>query len=396
MKKMISIVATMSLLLVALTGCGDSDIEGNSTAPSGQPSAMSNEAGPSASTKEHLTENDANVVPEADFSNATVITLGSTMTVDGDGAEVNGNIVTITKAGNYTVSGTLEDGQLHILADKAEVNIELNGVNITNSSGPAIYAEDDKITTLTVKEGTDNRISDGGTNDAAALYCEDDLTINGTGSLIVNGNTSDGIESNDILIVNSGDIEVNAQDDAINAGDGLIINGGSIYTIGNGDGLDSNADMMINGGTIYVASGNNANGPIDAGEGDYAVTINGGEIIATGGNMATPINSDSKQHSVYINAAQQQGTMVNITSKSGEEIDTFVAENSFSTVFYSSPELVDGETYTINTGGTHSGQLVDGAYQDGTYTAGTTLGEFTTDSINTSYGSSGMGGRGGK
>ncbi len=395
MKKNLLTIGAMVLLLMLITGCGNSNNEGTTNTANTKSANTANVDNSTSTAKAHLTEADAKIVPVADFSNATEITLGSTITVDGDGAEVKGNIVTITKAGNYTVSGTLDNGQLHILADKAEVNIELNGVNITNSSGPAIYAEDDKITTLTLKAGTENVVTDGGSHDTASLYCEDDLTINGEGSLIVNANSADGIESNDILLINSGTIKVTAKDDAINAGDGLIINNGNIYTLGNGDGLDSNADMVINGGTIYVASGNNANGPIDAGDGDYTVSINGGEIFATGGNMATIIDPNSKQQSVYIYSAQQKGTIMNISSKDGKEIGTFEAANSYSSVFYSSPKLVAKETYTIKTGGSHSGKLVDGAYQDGNYTTGTTLGEFTTDSINVSYGNGGMGGPGG-
>lgn len=49
----------------------------------------------------------------------------------------------------------------------------------------------------------------------AALYSSADLTVAGTGSLIVRGNGNDGIASTDGLVLASGTVTVTAADDGI-------------------------------------------------------------------------------------------------------------------------------------------------------------------------------------
>ena len=67
-------------------------------------------------------------------------------------------------------------------------------------------------------------------------------------------------------------------------------------------------------------------------------------------------------------------------------------------VFFSSEDIRSGETYTVWSGGSLSGNSVNwnGWFEDGTYTAGTELGTFTSNSLNTTVGQSGgPGGPGG-
>ncbi len=50
----------------------------------------------------------------------TYIKLGTETTIEGQGAEVSNNKVTITKAGTYSVSGKVEDGQIIVDAGKED------------------------------------------------------------------------------------------------------------------------------------------------------------------------------------------------------------------------------------------------------------------------------------
>lgn len=53
------------------------------------------------------------------MTGTTVITLsGGSASVNGNGAEVKGSVVTITAAGVYAVSGSLEDGRILVNAPK--------------------------------------------------------------------------------------------------------------------------------------------------------------------------------------------------------------------------------------------------------------------------------------
>jgi hypothetical protein len=97
---------------------------------------------------------------------------------------------------------------------------------------------------------------------------------------------------------------------------------------------------------------------------------------------------------VTLPAAQAAGSMIHIETESGEEVLTFVSTKSFETAVFSSPELENGATYLVYTGGSSTGTETDGLYTDGTYTAGTQASSFTISSIVTGE-SAGMGSRGG-
>jgi len=99
--------------------------------------------------------------------------------------------------------------------------------------------------------------------------------------------SSEGIESS-AVVINDGEITVNAMDDGINATQkvdgvypGIEINGGVItvnMAQGDTDALDSNGYLYVNGGEIYL----NAQSPFDYdGEGSYTggtIYVNGTEV----------------------------------------------------------------------------------------------------------------------
>ncbi|EOT30758.1 carbohydrate-binding domain-containing protein [Enterococcus saccharolyticus] len=59
-----------------------------------------------------------------------------------DGVTVDNQTITITKAGTYTLTGELTNGQVIVNVGKEEkVHLILDGVTITNESGPAILTK---------------------------------------------------------------------------------------------------------------------------------------------------------------------------------------------------------------------------------------------------------------
>ena len=417
----------------------------------------------------------------------TVIKLGDIISVTGRGATVHGNTVSISAAGNYSVSGTLREGQIVVDVKNVTVNLELAGANITNSSGSAIHVKNAGMTNVILLEGTENSLEDGANylDDSmkAALFSEDSLTISGDGALNVTGRykhgiagsdgltvqggkitvvsavtdgfhandsikidggdisinaASDGIESeldfeinggaldisagddgihaetsltvnggkisvtrsceglegNAEVIINDGEIRLKCDDDSINAGKAMTINGGYIYAECEGDGVDSNGNLTINGGTIIIFSGDNANGPIDFGDGvDHAFYMNGGTVIAAGGNMGVTVSDDSKQHSMWIASKLPAGTLVNVSESSGDETVTFSLVKSASLIFYSSDKLAGNADYTVSTGGTHSGKFVDNVYSGGVYSGETVFGGVKMSAKSVTLGTpGGMGG----
>jgi hypothetical protein len=162
---------------------------------------------------------------------------GNSITVNGPGATVDGNQVTITSAGTYSISGILDDGQIVVDSDDKEtIRLILNGADISCSSSAPIFIKDAEKTIIALAENTENYVEDGRsyiTEDAGAdepnavIFSKDNLTIFGDGSLTVKGNVNDGISCKDGLIIAGGVIDVNTVDDGIRGKDYLIIKGTS-------------------------------------------------------------------------------------------------------------------------------------------------------------------------
>ncbi len=181
------------------------------------------------------------------------------------------NEIRITENGDYVLSGTL-NGQIVIEAQEdAKVRLILNGVSITGLQGPAIYEKQADKLIVTLAEGTENTLTDGpALTDAddtigAALYTEDDLSINGSGSLTVNGTQKHGIQSKTDLIIANGSIAVNAVLDGIRSRNSVLVLDGEISVIAGGDGIAStrtDADgkgwIILAGSTVTIRTGDGA------------------------------------------------------------------------------------------------------------------------------------------
>jgi hypothetical protein len=112
--------------------------------------------------------------------------------------------------------------------------------------------------------------------------------------------------------------------------------------------------------------------------------------------MAQAPSTSSTQYSVMHNFASVQAasTMIHIENEDGEEILTFVPTKEYQSVVFSSPELENGMTYKVFTGGNSTGIAINGLYSEGTYTPGTEITSFTISSIVTGGREGGPGGGG--
>lgn len=196
---------------------------------------------------------------------AVYVTLnGDSITLDGKGASVDGSVLTITSAGTYVITGTLNDGQIIIDTDKnSTVRLVLNGASITCSNHAAIYSKQADKTIITLEKGTENSITDGVTyqledgedEPSGAIFSKDDLTINGTGTLKVVANYKDGIVSKDDLKVMEGTIYITSADDGLLGRDLLAIHSGVIELTTTGDGMKSTNDEDETKGNIVIENG---------------------------------------------------------------------------------------------------------------------------------------------
>jgi len=196
------------------------------------------------------------------------IVLGqSNAEVEGASSEtrVDGSVVTIASAGTYVLTGTLSDGQIVVEAGgDDDVNLILDGVDVTCLTGPALHVVNAGNTTLTLADGSTNTLTDGATYvsvDAesgepnAAVFSADDLIIEGTGTLVVTANYNNGVQSKDDLDIAGGTMIVNAVNDGIKGKDSITVADADIRITAGGDGMQSTNEDEAERGIILIASG---------------------------------------------------------------------------------------------------------------------------------------------
>jgi len=223
-------------------------------------------------------------------SKMSYITLkGNSIALDGDGAVVDGNRIAITSAGTYYISGKLDDGQIIVRSEDQEtVKLVFYGVDITCSTGSPVYIYKAKKTVITLADDAKNYVTDGASyiladsetdEPNAAIFSKDDLTINGSGSLTINANYYNGIQSKDDLKITGGNITVNAVNDGIKGRDSISIRNANITVNAGGDGLQSTNDTDTERGYVAIESGTlNITAGKDGIQAQTNVTISGGNI----------------------------------------------------------------------------------------------------------------------
>ena len=419
MKKYNVIAGALALSAVlVLSGCGSnnvltvdttsltsvsSDIS-DSTSSSGKITAAASSSDTSAaeatalSSSELFTERD--LEQTADQSDAVRIEVE-------DGQTYN-----ITEAGVYVISGTAEDCTIRVeAADTDKVQLVLDGVSITNSDFPAIYAvQADKVfITTTDSENslsvTGEFTADGDTNTDAVIFSKDDLVLNGTGTLTVysaygNGITSkddlkvtggtyniasaaDSLEANDSILICDGTFTINTNKDGLHCendeqGGEILITGGSFnisaksdgirattilridggdFNISASEGLESTF-VQINGGTIYIESNDDGiNASAKSSAYDVAVEFNGGDttIVMSSGD----VDGVDSNGSIYVNG----GTVnISITEQGMAEAFDFdqTGEINGGTVYVNGEQITEITSSMMPGGGMGGGGMQGG------------------------------------
>lgn len=339
---------------------------------------------------------------DTDGATAFTFTDGAITAKDGDytGYDIDGTALTIEAAGTYIVSGSCHSGSITVKKGVTGVTLVLNGLTLTAGGTAAIACNKSSGVTIVAQDGTTNILSDTETNnddsypdntdaENAVIKCKDgsQVTLCGSGSLTVNANGKNGIKSgattdeegeawlvirdltltisapvNDAinaeasLTILSGDLTIDAGDDAVHsdyyltvgaagtygptitvnscnegleaadlsiagghitvhAGDDclnaansdltgyaftLSISGGTlVMDTTSGDGIDSNGTLSISGGTVVVWANSTAdNQPLDA---DGTLSITGGTVLAAGGSagMGITLSGDSQPYVMF-------------------------------------------------------------------------------------------------
>lgn len=174
----------------------------------------------------------------------------SDLTYEGEGIEITDNQIKITQGGDFTVSGTLSDGNITI-STKEKVKIRLSGANITSSNNPCIFVEDADKAYITLTDGTENYLIAENSEDGA-IYSKENLEIKGDGSLNIESSAGHGIKASDNLNIENGVISINAASDGIHINDTFKMTGGTVNITSVNDGIDCESIVNISGGTINI------------------------------------------------------------------------------------------------------------------------------------------------
>ena len=289
-RKLTALLCAVTMTASLLSGCADAQKNTvqttDKTTEIEEESTITNQT---AAASAALSLSEAALTDTWDDASATKISLNDTsVEISGDGAKADGSIVTISSAGTYVLSGTLSDGQILIDAgDDDIVQLVMNGTDLSCLDSAPIYGVNADEIVLTLAEGTENIISDGTTysyeadeeEPDAAVFSHDDLDINGSGSLTVNGNYLKGIRSKDDLTIVDGTLNVTAVDDAISGKDGLYIAGGTFVVNAGEDALKSSNDSDTDKGDVHITAGIfSINAGDDAVHAEKNLIIDGGTI----------------------------------------------------------------------------------------------------------------------
>lgn len=381
--------------------------------------------------KEYTYDDAENEEPNACiFSKDDLVISGSgTLNVKGnfnngiaskDDLTITGGIINVTAVNNGI------KGKDSIAVLSADITIEAGGDavksdNSTDEGKGFIIIEGGSFDITSGEDGFQAEtcmVINGGTFNITSgddgIHADSAIEING-GDIVI-AQCYEGIEATEIE-VNDGNIHIASSDDGFNAAGGsdsssmggrpgmnnftgstgsLVFNGGYIYVNADGDGLDANGSIEINDGYIIVdGPANGGNGAFDY---DAGCTMTGGFVIAVGYSQMAQMPSNSSVNCVMIGLSQnmQAGEIVNISDSNGNSVITFKPAKSYNNVVLCTADLKTGETYTVSTGGTVSGESTDGVC-NGTYSGGTELTTFTVENTLTTVGNAtgGMGGMGG-
>ena len=236
-----------------------------------------------------------------------------------------------------------------------KVQIVLNGVDMTSSTSAPIYAlEADKVF-LTLADGTENHLANGGAyvaidenNIDAVIFSKTDLTLNGAGSLTIQSPAGHGVVSKDELVITGGSYTITAASHGLSGKDSVAIADGSFSITSGKDGIHAENSDDPSLGFLYLADGSfsiTAQG--DALSAAGALQIDGGTFdLHTGAGSASVDISSSNDNFGPMGGGQQMGEMAPAETTAAEaDVDAvsqkgIKAEGSFT---------ITGGMFTLDT-----------------------------------------------
>ena len=269
------LTALLLAAVLALAGCkGGADNLGTGTDAAAATQAPVSGDSAKTDVKPTASVTDAAADPAGQSGDAgqtgdTAAEEGLTVTTEvADGWSEKNGVYTITKAGEYTFSGSLSEGRIVVNAKEQEVSVILSGVTLSSKEDSVIYIENAEEATVVAQNGTVNTLNDNRARKVgnqelagnACIYSKDDLNVQGKGTLTINASYNKGIHSKNDLKIKNLTLEVNAVGTAIQGNDSVTIKSGTITLVSSeNDGITTkDTDVSSKGkqrGIVTIESG---------------------------------------------------------------------------------------------------------------------------------------------
>lgn len=298
--KIFTLLLAFSLLLTGCTGTSDpaSDNTEQTTPTTGSTGPNTDNSNDSAAASSGLfSERDFNSGYSEEDS-ALIRLNGTTAQCTSDAVQISGSTVTILDEGTYILTGTLDDGMIIVNADKEDkTHLVFDGVTVhSQACAPLYILQADKVF-LTLADGSENILSNGGTftamddnNIDSVIFSKEDLTLNGTGTLSITSPAGHGIVSKDELTVTGGTYTVSAASHGLTGKDSICIADANMVITSGKDGIHAENDedtslgfLYISGGTFAVEAegdGLSASSTLQIDSGTFDIVTGGGSVNA--------------------------------------------------------------------------------------------------------------------
>lgn len=311
LRKISAAVTAILIFMVSLTGCTDTEkntdesvSETSSQSATASVSKLNYSQNNESNISSEYFDND-DLDTSYDNPDAVISLNGSSAEINGKGAEFTDKRIRITSGGVYLFSGILDDGQIYVNT-KEKVHIVLDGTDISCSDSSPIYIEDSDNAVITVNG--ENTLSDAveysyenadDNEPDAVIYSKDDLAINGTGTLNITANYNEGVTSKNDLRISGVILNIVSAGNAVKGKDSLAVMDAVITADSKADGLKSSNSEETDKGYIVIESGEfNITAAQDALQAEMDIIINGGTFnIKTGTGEKT--NASNQQTSDF-------------------------------------------------------------------------------------------------
>ena len=374
------LLALLLAIIIFVPGCGVLQNETQETKPAGSNVIPSGTPG----TPAHLDfeKDDDEMLDRTEYAlppgtpKFSVVCSGSTANADTDAVRCKDGVVTVTGQATYEFSGNLT-GMVVVDAGKNDiVHLILNGVQIHSQTSAAIYVRKAARVIVTLAEGTENVLSNGGSFQSVdesaidgAVFSKKDLAFIGSGSLKINSPAGHGIVCKDNLLIDEGSYTITSAGHGLDANDSIRIgnaaltidagkdgihaenandetlsfvylSGGDVNVEAEGDGISAGAWLQIEGGSYQLLCGGGSENGTKANSGNYGDFMGGpGGPGGPGGRSS----SDTQSDSTSMKGIKAGGSLL----INGGAITVDSADDA---IHANGSVVVNGGTFTIKTG----------------------------------------------